>query len=99
MLMWNDLEADEKIKIYDKGVSMSANPSNLHRLLVSYRSGDMLAPQLEQVEALSAETAYFLRCIQENKSPFNDGVNGLRVVRLLQAAEKSVRKRGEVVYL
>jgi predicted dehydrogenase len=99
MLVWNDLDADEKIKIYDKGVSMSANPSNLHQLLVSYRSGDMLAPQVEQVEALRAETAYFLKCIEENKSPFNDGVNGLRVVRLLEAAEKSVRKRGEVVVL
>jgi predicted dehydrogenase len=99
MLVWNDLEADEKIKIYDKGVSMSTNPGNLHRLLVSYRSGDMLAPQLEQVEALRAETAYFLKCITENKSPFNDGINGLRVVRLLEAAEKSVRKRGEVVSL
>jgi predicted dehydrogenase len=99
MLVWNDLEADEKIKIYDKGVSMSAHPSNLHQLLVSYRSGDMLAPQVEQVEALRAETAYFLKCIEENKSPFNDGVNGLRVVRLLEAAERSVRKRGEAINL
>jgi predicted dehydrogenase len=99
MLVWNDLEADEKIKIYDKGISMSANPSSLHRLLVSYRSGDMLAPQVEQVEALRAETAYFLKCINENKSPFNDGVSGLRIVRLLEAAEKSVRKRGAAVCL
>ena len=99
MLVWNDLEADEKIKIYDKGVSMSANPGSLHKLLVSYRSGDMLAPQVEQVEALRTETGYFLKCIEENKSPFNDGVNGLRVVRLLEAAEKSVRKRGEAVTL
>jgi predicted dehydrogenase len=104
MLVWNDLEADEKIKIYDKGVSMSnaanpANPGGLHKLLVSYRSGDMWAPQVEQIEALRAETAYFLQCIQENKTPFNDGVAGLRVVRILEAADKSVRKRGEVVSL
>jgi predicted dehydrogenase len=99
MLVWNDLEADEKIKIYDKGVSMSTNPSNLHQLLVSYRSGDMWAPQVEQIEALRAETGYFLKCIRENKTPFNDGLNGLSVVRLLEAAEKSVRKRGEVVTL
>ena len=59
----------------------------------------MLAPQVEQVEALRAETAYFLKCIHENKKPFNDGVSGLRVVRLLEAAEKSVRKRGELVAL
>src|SRR5271155_5185533 len=99
MLVWNDLEADEKIKVYDKGVSMSTNPSNLHHLLVSYRSGDMLSPQVEQIEALRAETAYFLKCINENTTPFNDGISGLRVVRLLEAAEKSVRKRGELVIL
>jgi len=99
MLVWNDLEADEKIKVYDKGVSMSTNPSNLHQLLVSYRSGDMWAPQVEQIEALKAETAYFLQCIEKNETPFNDGINGLRVVRILEAAEKSVRKRGEAVIL
>jgi len=99
MLVWNDLEADEKIKIYDKGVSMSTHPSDLHQLLVSYRSGDMWAPQVEQIEALRAETAYFLKCIEENKKPFNDGAAGLRVVRILEAAEKSVRNRGEAVAL
>jgi predicted dehydrogenase len=99
MLVWNDLEADEKLRIYDKGVSMSTNPSNLHQLLVSYRSGDMWAPQVEQVEALRAETAYFLQCIEENSRPFNDGEAGLRVVRILQAADRSIRSRGEAVNL
>jgi predicted dehydrogenase len=99
MLVWNDLEADEKIKIYDKGVSMTANPGNLHQLLVSYRSGDMHAPQVEQIEALRAETAYFLQCIEENKTPFNDGIAGLRVVRILEAADKSIRSRGQAVAL
>lgn len=99
MLVWNDLEADEKIKVYDKGVSMSTNPSSLHRLLVSYRSGDMWSPQVEPVEALRAETAYFLQCVNENKTPFNDGVAGLRVVRILEAADRSVRNRGEAVPL
>jgi len=99
MLVWNDLEADEKIRVYDKGVSMSTHPSNLHKLLVSYRAGDMWAPQVEQVEALRAETAYFLQCIENNKQPFNDGIAGLRVVRILEAADKSVRNRGEVVKL
>jgi len=59
----------------------------------------MWAPQVEQIEALRAETAYFLKCIEENKRPFNDGVNGLQVVRLLEAAEKSVSQRGELVKL
>jgi len=99
MLVWNDLEADEKLRIYDKGVSMSTNPSNLHQLLVSYRSGDMWAPQVEQIEALKAETAYFLKCIQENSKPFNDGEAGLRVVRILEAADRSIRTRGEAISL
>jgi len=99
MLVWNDLEADEKIRVYDKGVSMSTNPSNLHQLLVSYRSGDMWAPQIEQIEALRAETSYFLKCIEGNIKPFNDGIAGLRVVRILEAADQSVRSRGEAVTL
>jgi len=99
MLVWNDLEADEKLRIYDKGVSMSTNPSNLHQLLVSYRSGDMWAPQVEQVEALRAETAYFIRCIEGNTKPFNDGEAGLRVVRILEAADRSIRTRGEAIIL
>jgi predicted dehydrogenase len=99
MLVWNDLEADEKLRIYDKGVSMSTNPSNLHQLLVSYRSGDMWAPQVEQVEALRAETAYFIKCIEENTTPFNDGEAGLRVVRILEAADRSIRSRGEAISL
>ncbi len=99
MLVWNDLEADEKLRIYDKGVSMSTNPSNLHQLLVSYRSGDMWAPQVEQVEALREETAYFIKCIEENTKPFNDGEAGLRVVRILEAADRSIRGRGEAISL
>ena len=99
MLVWNDLVSDEKIRVYDKGVCMSTNPNNLHQLLVSYRSGDMWSPQVEQVEALRAEAGYFLKCIEENKKPSNDGVAGLRIVRILEAAEKSIRNRGEVVAL
>src|SRR5580704_792456 len=99
MLVWNDLEADEKLRIYDRGVSMSTNPSNLHQLLVSYRSGDMWAPQVEQVEALRAETAYFIKCIEGNSKPFNDGEAGLRVVRILEAADRSIRSRGEAITL
>lgn len=98
MLVWNDLEADEKIKIYDKGVSI-ANQENLHRLLVSYRSGDMWAPHVQQVEALKAELAYFHECLSTNTRPFNDGVAGLRIVKLLEAAELSVKNRGKSIQL
>src|SRR6202167_3911897 len=98
MLVWNDLEADEKIKIYDKGVKVTSR-EGLYNLLVHYRSGDMWAPQIEQVEALSRELAYFADCITKDETPVNDGEAGLRVVRMLEAANESIRQRGALVYL
>jgi hypothetical protein len=90
--------ADEKIRVYDKGVQIS-NGEGIRDLLVSYRSGDMWAPQIEQREALHAELSYFADCILNNITPFNDGHAGLRVVRMLEAADCSIRKRGELVRL
>jgi predicted dehydrogenase len=96
MLVWNDLEADEKIKVYDKGVQVSSR-EGVYELLVSYRSGDMWAPKVEQTEALKAELQYFLDCITNNETPFNDGVAGWRVVKMLEAAGESLKLRGETV--
>ena len=98
MLVWNDLEADEKLKVYDKGVDVKSQ-EGVYNLLVSYRSGDMWAPHVEQVEALHLELSYFADCIRKNEKPFNDGCAGLKVVRILEAASESLSKRGELVYL
>jgi predicted dehydrogenase len=98
MLVWNDLEVDEKIKIYDKGVKVTSR-EGLYDLLVHYRTGDMWAPQIEQVEALTRELSYFVDCIANDKTPVNDGEAGLRVVRMLEAANESIRKRGAMVRL
>jgi predicted dehydrogenase len=98
MVVWNDLVADEKIRVYDKGVQI-ASGEGIRDLLVSYRTGDMWAPQVEQVEALHVELNYFADCIVNGKTPFNDGHAGLRVVRMLEAAEASIQKRGEIVRL
>ena len=98
MLVWNDLEADEKLKVYDKGVQMTTGDA-VYELLVSYRTGDMWAPKIEQVEALKAEAAYFVDCILNNKTPFNDGHAGLRVVRMLEAADKSLQEKGKIISL
>ncbi|PYX10846.1 MAG: oxidoreductase [Acidobacteria bacterium] len=98
MLVWNDLEADEKVKVYDRGVQIN-NRQGLYDLLVNYRSGDMWAPQLEQVEALRQELAYFVDCISNDKTPMNDGQAGLRVVKMLEAANDSLRHRGALVRL
>jgi predicted dehydrogenase len=98
MLVWNDLEADEKVKVYDRGVDIT-NREGLYELLVNYRSGDMWAPQLEQVEALRKELSYFVDCITTGEEPFNDGCAGLRVVKMLEAASESLRERGALIYL
>jgi predicted dehydrogenase len=98
MLVWNDLEADEKVKVYDRGVDIT-NREGLYELLVNYRSGDMWAPQLEQVEALRKELSYFVDCILTGEEPFNDGCAGLRVVRMLEAASDSLKERGALINL
>ncbi len=98
MLVWNDLEADEKVKVYDKGVDVKGQ-EGVYNLLVSYRSGDMWAPHVEQVEALRVELAYLVECVENNEKPFNDGRAGLNVVRMLEAASESLEKRGSLVYL
>ncbi len=96
MVVWNDLEADEKVKVYDKGVQIT-NQEGVYDLLVRYRSGDMWAPRVEQTEALKAECNYFVDCINKGTTPFNDGKAGLKVVKMLEAANESIRDRGRLV--
>jgi len=98
MVVWNDLEPDEKVKVYDKGVDITSGQS-VYDLLVSYRSGDMWSPKVEQAEALKIEANYFVDCVTKNKAPFNGGVSGLQVVRLLEAAGQSLKDRGRPVEL
>ena len=98
MVVWNDLEADEKVKVYDRGVRIT-NREGVYDLLVSYRSGDMWAPKVDQTEALKGVCEYFVACVQDNMQPFNDGQAGLEVVRILEAADKSMRERGRIVQI
>ena len=98
MLVWNDLVADEKVRVYDKGVDITSG-EGLRDILVSYRTGDMWAPQVQQLEALRVELDYFAKCIMEGTTPFNDGIAGLRIVKMLEAADRSIQKRGEFVRL
>src|SRR5579872_3585954 len=98
MLVWNDLEADEKIKVYDKGVNVKSR-EGVHELLVNYRSGDMWAPHVPPTEALKLELGYFHECLTKDIAPINDGLAGLRVVRMLEAADQSVKQRGEAILL
>lgn len=98
MVVWNDLEADEKVKVYDKGVQIT-NGRGVYDLLVSYRSGDVWAPKVEPTEALKVELEYFVDCIVNDRTPLNDGAAGLRVVKILEAADRSLKERGKTISL
>ena len=98
MLVWNDQSADEQVKVYDRGVSVSSR-EGVYKLLVNYRSGDMWAPRLERAEALTHELTYFVECITKDQTPMNDGRAGLRVVKMLEASTESIHKKGGLVYL
>lgn len=103
MIVYDDLEPSEKIKVYDKGITLNGNPQKngekVYEMLVGYRTGDMYAPQLDMTEALGRELAQFVRCVETNEQPVADGHAGLRVVRILEAATQSLAQRGRVIEL
>lgn len=97
MVVYDDLEQSEKLKIYDSGVRVSNDPREMHRLMVAYRIGDMVAPRLATGEALLNETAHFVDCICTGQPPVTGGEMGLQVVRILEAASQSMRQRGQPI--
>jgi len=99
MIVYDDLEPSEKIKVYDKGVSFTEDEAQIHEMRVGYRTGDMWAPKLVGTEALALEGEHFADCIANKKTPMTDGKLGLRVVELIEAATYSMEAMGEVVYV
>jgi predicted dehydrogenase len=101
MLLWDDVLADEKVKVYDRGVELKIQTSEEkeHEMLISYRIGDVYIPQLDSTEALKKEIEYLLDCLEKGLEPVNNGQAGLMVVKLLEAANKSISHRGQVVPL
>lgn len=99
MIVFDDLEGSEKVKVYDKGISVNPSPDDVHQMLVGYRTGDMYAPQLPVTEALQIEVRHFADCIEQGLAPTTDGAAGLRLVRLLEAATASMAARGETMDL
>jgi predicted dehydrogenase len=107
MIVYDDLEPSEKIKVYDKGITLkgdgnanvNGNGEKIYQMLVGYRTGDMWAPQLDMTEALSLELRQFIKSVEERTAPLTDGQAGLRVVRVLEAATQSLAQRGRVVEL
>jgi predicted dehydrogenase len=105
MIVYDDLEPSEKIKVYDKGITVNGGAANgngearRHAMLVGYRTGDVWAPQLDLTEALSVEVRHFIDCVTKQQTPLADGHAGLRVVRMLEAATTSMRESGRIVEL
>jgi predicted dehydrogenase len=97
MILYDDLEPSEKVKIYDRGVTVSQSPEAVYEMLVSYRSGDMWAPRLDATEALLTEALHFIDCINNGTKPETDGQAGLRLIQIVEAAERSLRDRGKLV--
>jgi predicted dehydrogenase len=98
MLVWNDLEPDEKIKIYDKGVKVRTKEGQ-YNLLVDYRSGDMWAPKVVQTEALKLMAEKFVDYVKNGGTIVNDGIAGLNNVKMLEAANKSLKNKGAIIYI
>jgi len=98
MIVYDDLEPSEKIKVYDKGITVRKGDS-LYQVLVDYRTGDMWSPKFDRTEALQTEALHFIHCIKMGESPLTDGDAGLRVVRILEAATQSILQKGNPVEL
>jgi predicted dehydrogenase len=99
MIVYDDLEVSEKVKIYDKGITVNGDTEKVYEMLIGYRTGDMWAPKLEMTEALRTEGLHFLHCIEKSERPITDGYAGLRVVKILEAATKSMKDQGRLVEL
>jgi predicted dehydrogenase len=99
MVVYDDMEPTEKIKIYDRGVHLAEHPDDIQKMRVGYRTGDMLAPQLETSEALQAAVAHFADCILNKRLPDTHGQLGVDVVQILEAAQQSMRLNGQSVTL
>jgi predicted dehydrogenase len=99
MIAWDDMELSEKLRVYDRGITLDSGPEGVYQLKVGYRAGDMWAPHVSNVEALQVEAMHFLECIRDGKKPTTDGEAGYRVVRILEAASKSMQKHGEPIRL
>jgi predicted dehydrogenase len=98
-LVYDDMNQGEKIKVYNRGITLNPSLEERRRVLISYRSGDVWSPNLPPDEPLARVAAHFVECIREGKSPISDGRAGLRVVKILEAAQRSIKAQGGRVVL
>lgn len=98
MVVWNDLAADEKLRVYDSGITVGASDEEqLYEAAVSYRVGDAWIPRLDRREALGLEVDHFVDCVRNGAEPITGGASGREVVRLLEATSRSLREGGRAV--
>jgi len=94
MIVYDDMEASEKVKVYDKGVNLVSQPQDIYRMLVQYRMGSMYSPPIQNTEALRSGCEHFVECVTQGKEPLTSGEFGWRVVQLLEAADRSMKQYG-----
>jgi predicted dehydrogenase len=94
MIVYDDLEATEKIKLYDKGITVRRAEEDAHQFRIGYRAGDMWAPHLPVKEALETEAEHFISCVRTGAAPISNGISGLQVVEILEAASRSIAAQG-----
>ncbi|MBU1213561.1 MAG: Gfo/Idh/MocA family oxidoreductase [Alphaproteobacteria bacterium] len=101
MVVYDDMELSEKVKIYDKGIFVQnkLDVNSIHRVIVDYRTGDMVSPKLPNKEALVVEADHFIACVRDRVQPLVDGQAGLKVVRVLEATQQSIRSNGQRVII
>jgi predicted dehydrogenase len=97
MIVFNDLETTEKIKIYDSSYENKINPKNREQILTDYRIGDIFIPKIEQIEGLRNMAKDFIDSIQNNKEPISNFNLGLEIVQILESAQKSIKNKGTIV--
>lgn len=97
MVVYDDLDPADPVKIYDRGIDITEDPAKIYQMMVDYRTGDMWAPTTDRREALRLEVEHFLSCIRDGVAPRTDGEAGLRVVRILEAASRSLALKGQAI--
>jgi predicted dehydrogenase len=99
MIVYDDVQASDKLKLYDKGITIGNTDESAHQLRIGYRAGDMWAPHLPAKEALLTEAEHFISCIRSGASPISNGMTGVHVVAILEAATRSIAAQGKPIML
>lgn len=98
MLLYDDMENVEKIRIFDSSIILTSK-ENIYEALVQYRMGDMYSPRIDQTEALTLAIEEFISAVEENRTPLTSGYDGLEIVRLLELSDYSLKHQGKIIYL